>query len=83
MCYIARPHAARPKRKERTVGHLSTASESAIYTTEFCENSIFHRAVLEVFTLVGRYVAKLGSWSPTFRDNRSVPYSRVSQSKKN
>jgi hypothetical protein len=71
------------KRKGGSVGQLSIASETVIYTREFCEISIFQRAVLDVFTLVGRYVVQLGSWSPTFRDNQSIPYSRVSHSKKN
>ena len=42
----------------------------------------FPRGVTEVFALLGFYEAYSGNSIPTFRDNLSVPSSRIKQSKK-
>ena len=47
-----------------------------------CVNSSFHRDVDEICALLGYYAAQSGNSVPTFRDNISVPSSRVKKSKK-
>jgi hypothetical protein len=42
----------------------------------------FRRHVDKICTLLGYYAASNGSFVPTFRDNLSVPSSRVKKSKK-
>jgi hypothetical protein len=46
-----------------------------------CVVSGFRRGVNEIFALLEFYAAYIASLSPTFRDNLSVPSSRVKQSK--
>jgi len=50
-------------------------------TTATSATSGFRRDVNEFYALLGRYAAKSGNSAPTFRDDLSVPSSRVKQSK--
>jgi hypothetical protein len=42
----------------------------------------FRRDVDEIYALLGYYAKSCGNYLPTFRDNVSVPSSRVKKSKK-
>jgi hypothetical protein len=44
-----------------------------------CQISGFCYGVVEVFTLLGRYMAQVGMWLPTFWDSLLVPSSRIKQ----
>jgi hypothetical protein len=52
-----------------------------IYEYKTCVMSGFRRDVAEISVLLGYYVMLSGSFVPTFRDNLSVPSSRVKKSK--
>lgn len=60
-----------------SAGHENILSSHA--ERLFCINS--NDPLVEVFPLLGRYAALVGSWSPTYQDCLSVPSSRADESK--
>jgi hypothetical protein len=60
------------------VAYFKTTLFCYNYTRRFtCVVSSFRRCVNEIFTLLGYYAAQTGSKLPTFRDDLSIPSSRV------
>jgi hypothetical protein len=47
------------------------------YLIEYCLHYILNLGALEIYDLLGYYAASCGNYLPTFRDNVSVPSSRV------
>jgi hypothetical protein len=82
---VGRPEGKRPRgrprrRREDNIKMLS--SRSGMGKHGLCVIAGFRRGADEICSLLGYYIALNGSSLPTFRDNLSVPSSRVKKYKK-
>jgi len=75
--FTALEHSKRCAFVQQAVAPPSHFTKPILRSLSMYSLRVYMSCLVEAFALLGRYVAPIGSWLPTFRDNLSVPISLV------